>query len=145
MLALPVLWFAAPAMLIGVLPDVREHLRAPSSGRSRNGGDFTHMTSTQPRGSELPGVRALRSPRFRLLIAAVLAVYGIGMNAFLIDTLGSQGEWFEDYAAYIGATERMLDGLSPYTPAQLTEPIPAVCPGCYLYPPALAQAMTPLT
>ena len=28
MLALPVLWYAAPAMLIGVLPDVREHLRA---------------------------------------------------------------------------------------------------------------------
>ncbi|MEX1335780.1 MAG: glycosyltransferase family 87 protein [Candidatus Limnocylindrales bacterium] len=27
MLALPVLWFAAPAMLIGVLPDVREHRR----------------------------------------------------------------------------------------------------------------------
>ena len=28
MLALPVLWFSAPAMPIGVLPDVREHLRS---------------------------------------------------------------------------------------------------------------------
>jgi hypothetical protein len=27
MLALPVLWFAAPAMLVGVLPDMRAHLR----------------------------------------------------------------------------------------------------------------------
>jgi hypothetical protein len=27
MLALPVLWFAAPAMLVGVIPDVRRHLR----------------------------------------------------------------------------------------------------------------------
>ena len=35
MLALPVLWFSAPAMLIGVLPDVREHLRVC---REREGG-----------------------------------------------------------------------------------------------------------
>ena len=35
MLALPVLWFSAPAMLIGVLPDVREHLRVR---REREGG-----------------------------------------------------------------------------------------------------------
>ena len=28
MLALPVLWFAAPAMLVGVIPDLRQHMRA---------------------------------------------------------------------------------------------------------------------
>jgi hypothetical protein len=32
MLALPVFWFAAPAMLLGVLPEVRERQRRERAG-----------------------------------------------------------------------------------------------------------------
>jgi hypothetical protein len=34
MLALPVLWFAAPAMLIGVIPDLRERSRERAAARA---------------------------------------------------------------------------------------------------------------
>jgi hypothetical protein len=39
MLALPVLWFAAPAMLVGVLPDVRAYLRRRSESEAESRSD----------------------------------------------------------------------------------------------------------
>ena len=61
----------------------------------------------------------------------------------LLDT--PEVPWLEDFEPYYAASVQLLDGASPYTAEQLGAPIDAVCPGCYLYPPFLAQLITPLT
>jgi hypothetical protein len=96
-------------------------------------------------GLDLPLLRTFRSERFRLLIAFLLLLCGIGFNYLYVSgQLGRGIELLEDFAAYFEASRRMLDGASPYTAEQLAAPIDAVCVGCYLYPPVLAQVIAPL-
>jgi hypothetical protein len=94
----------------------------------------------------LPVIRTWRSARFRLLIAAALSVFGlllwISMARIL---LAGGGIPLEDFISYYGAAMRMGAGESPYSVEQLAGPIDAVCQGCYLYPPLLAQLTMPLT
>ena len=96
--------------------------------------------------SALPGVRTFGSPRFRLLVAALLAGFGVLANiVFLIILDNPIRPWGEDFEAYYFAAQRVAEGLSPYTSDQLASPVDAVCPGCYLYPPLLAQLLVPVT
>ena len=68
------------------------------------------------------------------------------MVALFLVLLSSSGRpWGEDFEAYYRAAERMAAGASPYTAAQISGPVDAVCPGCYLYPPFLAQVLVPFT
>ncbi len=96
--------------------------------------------------TSLPGLRTFESPRFRLLVAALLAGFGVLANiVFLIVLDNPVRPWGEDFEAYYFAAERVAEGLSPYTAQQLASPVDAVCPGCYLYPPFLAQLLVPVT
>lgn len=93
-----------------------------------------------------PGFRTLSSPTFRMLLAGMLVSIGVLANAVYLAALdGGNPPWLHDFEAYYVGAQRLLVGESPYSAAQLAEPVDAVCVGCYLYPPFLAQAMTPLT
>ena len=63
---------------------------------------------------------------------------------FFIVLVDGYPPWLYDFAAYYDAADRMLRGGSPYMSAQLAGPVDAVCNGCYLYPPFLAQVVSPL-
>jgi hypothetical protein len=102
---------------------------------------------SRPRDAGSPaGLRTFHSRRFRLLVAVVLATLGLALNWVYLQVLwDSPTPWLEDFEPYYGAAERMLAGELPYTEAQLEAPVDAVCPGCYLYPPFLAQISAPLS
>jgi hypothetical protein len=95
--------------------------------------------------SDLPGLRAFRVRRFRMLTAGLLVTAGLLLNVlFFVVLWNGYPPWLDDFVAYYNASRLTLDGLSPYSEIQLDGPIDAVCEGCYLYPPVLAQAITPL-
>lgn len=96
----------------------------------------------------IPGLRTLGSTPFRHVLASVLLVVGaalVGMVLVRQASLGPGGQWAMDFGAYYSSMERMLGGGSLFSEAQLTGPIDALCRGCYLYPPAFAQVLSPVT
>lgn len=102
------------------------------------------MTADQERG--LPVIRAWRSDRFRLVVASTIAIVSVLLAGFMLAVLtASDGIPLEDFVPYYGAALRMGAGESPYYAEQLESPIHAVCIGCYIYPPMLAQVLVPLT
>lgn len=104
------------------------------------------MTVERRAAGDVPFLRTLESGRFRLLIAGLLAILGVALNVSLAQILmAGGGVPLEDFIPYFAAALRMADGESPYLAEQLAGPIPAVCHGCYLYPPLLAQLLQPFT
>lgn len=103
--------------------------------------------SDDPRAArDIPFLRTFESRPFRLLLATVLAVIGVLMNISIGRALLAGGMVpFEDFVPYFTAALRMAAGESPYLPSQLAGPFDAICFGCYLYPPQLAQILAPVT
>jgi hypothetical protein len=97
-------------------------------------------------GATIPLLRTFESPRFRLLVAALLALSGFALNLARLSGYdpADTGLAF-DFAAYYHAAERMLAGSSPYTADQLGGTGAGLCLDCYLYPPFFAQLLSPLT
>lgn len=94
----------------------------------------------------LPGLRTLASPRFRVVLALMLTVVGMGMLVLYPSLLSAAGfEGGHDFFAYLAAAGQVLEGSSPYTAEQLDVVGAAVCLECFLYPPLLAQLLAPLT
>lgn len=105
------------------------------------------MTSISSRTTrDLPVIRAWASDRFRLVVAGALALVAIGMAAFMLAVLmAADGVPLEDFVAYYWGALRLAEGAPLFFPEQLDSPIPAVCFGCYIYPPFLAQLLVPMT
>ncbi|MEX1335779.1 MAG: glycosyltransferase 87 family protein, partial [Candidatus Limnocylindrales bacterium] len=104
------------------------------------------MTEARGAAGGIPLLRTLDSPRFRLLLAALLAILGVALNVSMARILiAGGGIALEDFVPYFAAALRMADGESPYLAEQLAGPVPAICHGCYLYPPLLAQLLVPFT
>ncbi len=99
---------------------------------------------TSARNSGVPLLRTMQSARFRLLVALLLAAFGIVLNVFLFQVLDAEGAVsLEDFEAYYEAAARIAAGEPLFSEAQLDGPIDAVCAGCYIYPPMLAQLLAP--
>ncbi len=95
---------------------------------------------------DIPLLRTFASARFRLLLALVLAVFGVLLTVSMMRILlAGGGIPLEDFVPYFAAALRMGAGESPYLAVQLAGPVDAVCLDCYLYPPFLAQVLVPLT
>ena len=98
------------------------------------------------RGAQIPVLRTFESRRFRLLVATILAALGLALfvaRLFLFDM--ADPSVLLDFPAYYHAAERVWAGSSPYTATQIQGTVGAYCYDCYLYPPFLAQIMSPLT
>lgn len=90
------------------------------------------------------GLRLLRKPHVQRAAVAVLAVVVLIFRALQFASLTQKIQWGYDFSAYWSAAGRLLDGLSPYTAAQLAGPYGPQQQFLYLYPPSLAAAVTPL-
>ena len=102
--------------------------------------------TTKSRTEGLPLIRAWHNERFRLIVAAMVAVIAVFMAAVMtVLLMVADGVPLEDFIPYYGAALRMGAGESPYYAEQLESPIHAVCIGCYIYPPLLAQLLLPMT
>ena len=95
----------------------------------------------------VPFLRTWESRRFRSIVAVVLVAVGLVMDgvSFRVLSTAQPESWAYDVTVYYHAAERIASGGSPYLPSELVGPVDALCPDCYLYPPPLAQALTPLT
>lgn len=93
-----------------------------------------------------PGVRTLRSRRFRLAIGVSLWFVGLVVLGTLLVGLANDpgGQFGIDFADYRTASLRMLEGRSPYAPEMLSGPIAAQGVDRYRYPPPFAQVLTPI-
>lgn len=93
-----------------------------------------------------PGVRALRSTRFRVVLAGVLWFLGtLVLGAILLrQTVSPNGQYAFDFQVYHAAAGQVAAGNSPYDPSMFTGPIPAQGALLYKYPPLLAQLLVPL-
>lgn len=94
----------------------------------------------------VPGLRTLASPRFRLLIATTLAVLGtlILGAAMLRQASDPSGQFGIDLGDYHGAARALIDTGHPYAPEMLAGPVDAQGLERYRYPPPLAQLLVPL-
>lgn len=90
------------------------------------------------------GLRLLARPGVRRSILIVLALIAVAFRGLQFATLTRQIQWGYDFSAYWSAAGRLLDGLSPYTAAQLAGPYGPQQQFLYLYPPPLAAAVMPL-
>src|SRR4051812_40300301 len=95
----------------------------------------------------LPGLRTLRSPTFRLVLAWTLAGIGIIVLGAAMLRQASQptGQFAIDLADYHGAAQALSRTGSPYAPEMLGGPVDAQGLGRYRYPPPLAQLLVPLS
>jgi hypothetical protein len=95
---------------------------------------------------QLPGIRTFASPRFRRAAGLVLLAAGLIYLAMLLFWVTRAGALEIDFvAAYRRASLDLLSGHSPYLPEQMSHPFPANGRyGWYLYPPVLAQMLTPI-
>jgi len=93
-----------------------------------------------------PGVRALRSARFRVLLAGVLWLAGtVVLGAILLrQAVSPNGQYAFDFQVYHAAAGQIAAGYSPYDPSMFAGPIPAQGALLYKYPPLLAQLLVPL-
>lgn len=95
--------------------------------------------------ADVPLLRAFGSHTFRLMVAAIFVLLGIGMTVVRLTRLELTDPAVAfDFPAYYYAAERMLSGDSPYLERQLLETGVAYCRDCYLYPPVFAQALAPV-
>ena len=94
----------------------------------------------------LPGVRTLRSPVFRTMLAGTLLLVGaIVMAASLTrQAAADDGQFAIDFGDYHRAALRMADGATPYAPEMLLGPIDSQGLDRYRYPPPFAQLLGPL-
>jgi hypothetical protein len=96
-----------------------------------------------------PGVRTLRSPRFRTVVALALFAVGALVLGYLLARQANnpEGQWAFDFATYYTASGDMAAGQSPYAPEMFVGPIPAQGQGAqlYKYPPTLAQLLMPIS
>lgn len=94
-----------------------------------------------------PGLRAFSSPAFRTIVALTLLIIGVSLvGMMLIRQAGnSEGQFGIDFGAYYLAAERVVQGDALYPPAFLDGPISAQGVDQYLYPPLVAQILTPVT
>ena len=94
-----------------------------------------------------PGVRTLRSPRFRIVVALALLVIGLTVLALLMlrQAQSASGQYAVDFADYHLAAQRLAAGQSPYAPDMLSGPVPAQGEDRYRYPPPFAQLLVPLS
>ena len=95
------------------------------------------------RGDTAQVVRVFWSHRFRLVIAAALTLVGSWVNLRYYEA--ANGPWLFDFEAYLLAANHFVGTGTPYAAPMLEAPVDAVCDGCYLYPPQLAQALILLT
>lgn len=93
-----------------------------------------------------PGIRTLRSRRFRLVLAATLWLVGGTMVALLLTKQAAdpRGGFAIDFAAYHHAAGRLAGSGSPYAPEMLLGRVDAQGLDHYLYPPPLAQLLVPI-
>lgn len=91
------------------------------------------------RGERAPRPLALGS----LVAVAVGASGAVALLAALVAFQGSAGQGY-DLRAYLDASERIVDGVSPYVPSTVAGPFRPGPFGLYLYPPPLAVALLPL-
>ena len=92
-----------------------------------------------------PVLRVLASRHFQLFLAFAAVVFGIVLSGVYLDVLSRFHEGMNDFQFYLRAAERIVDGGSMYTAAQMGGPTDAFCGDCYLYPPLFAQLLVPLT
>jgi hypothetical protein len=94
-----------------------------------------------------PGVRTLRSPRFRIVVALALLVIGLTVLALVLlrQAQSADGQFAIDFADYHAAAGRVAAGQSPYAPEMLLGPVPAQGQDRYRYPPPFAQLLVPLS
>lgn len=94
----------------------------------------------------LPGLRTLRSARFRLLLALTLVVVGASIlgGVLLRQAADPAGQYAFDFAAYHAAATDVAAGRSPYAAEMFSGPVPAQGAVLYKYPPLLAQLLVPL-
>lgn len=96
-----------------------------------------------------PGVRTLRSPGFRTVVALALFAVGALVLGYLLVRQANdpKGQWAFDFSTYYSAAADMAAGKSPYAPVMFEGPIPAQGAGAqlYKYPPTLAQVLVPMS
>jgi Glycosyltransferase family 87 len=105
-----------------------------------------HARGSQARILTLPGIRTFGSARFRIVLAATLAVaaWGVLGLALVRQAQDPAGQFGIDFNAYRDAAVRMAAGISPYAANLLDGPFAAQGAGNYLYPPPLAQILEPI-
>jgi hypothetical protein len=93
-----------------------------------------------------PFVRTFRSPQFRLVIGVTLLSVGVVvLSALMLQQANDpNGQYAIDFADYRAASQRMLQGQTPYAPEMLTGSVPAQGFDRYRYPPPFAQLLSPL-
>jgi hypothetical protein len=96
--------------------------------------------------ASLPGLRTLRSARFRTVLAATLLAIGVSVLglALLRQAGDPQGQFAIDFSDYHVAAQRLASGASPYAPEMLTGPTDAQGIDRYRYPPPFAQLLVAL-
>ena len=95
----------------------------------------------------VPGLRTMRSPFFRTLVALVLLAIGVLLVGMLLvgQATAEDGQFAIDFGAYYLAAERLAGGEAIYGPEMLGGPVAAQGVDQYLYPPLFAQLLVPLT
>jgi hypothetical protein len=95
--------------------------------------------------ADWPGVRTLRSTRFRVVIAGTLLIVSVTLLASLLvrQATDPAGQYGIDFIYWHGAARDVAVGLSPYPARYLEAPVIATDFG-YKYPPTFAQALLPL-
>jgi hypothetical protein len=100
-----------------------------------------------PAAMNWPGVRTLRSSRFRTVLALALFAIGALVLGYVLvrQANNPDGQWAFDFATYHAASADLAAGQSPYAPEMFLGPIPAQGEGAqfYKYPPPLAQLLVP--
>ena len=94
-----------------------------------------------------PGLRAFSSPVFRTTLALTLLIIGLALVGMMLmgQASDSDGQFGIDFGAYYLAAERVVQGEAVYPPEFLDGPIAAQGVDQYLYPPLVAQVLTPIT
>ncbi len=105
------------------------------------------LVASTPGLGGMPGVRTLRSPGFRLVIAVTVVVLGgLVLGAAMLRQASQPGGQFGiDFGDYFLAAERVATTGTPYAPEMLTGPVDAQGLDRYRYPPPLAQLLVPAT
>jgi alpha-1,2-mannosyltransferase len=91
------------------------------------------------------GLRLLFDPAF--IRAALWIVLGLAFLVRVAQLLvfSTQEQWGYDFSAYFLAGGDVMAGRSPYEPFQLQGPYSPQSQGLYIYPPAFAAAIAPLS
>lgn len=90
------------------------------------------------------GLRLLTKPSVQRSILWLLAIVVLVFRALQFFALAKQIQWGYDFSAYWVASRLLLEGISPFQPAQLAGPYSPQQQFLYLYPPPLAAVVTPL-